>query len=461
MQLYDTKEQRLLELTPSPRGSIDIYCCGPTVYRFAHVGNMRTFLLGDLVCRTLKSEGKAFRFIQNITDVGHLNDDINIEEDKILAQAKLENKSAFDIARFYEAAFHADLHALNITPADAYPRASESIPLITDLIAQLIYVGVAYQGSDGSLYFSARSFKDYGAISHNSLDQLKAGYRFDDNESEGGKRFHADWALWKAAAANREMTWSAPWGVGFPGWHIECSAMSLHYFPQGVSLHLGGIDLRFPHHENERAQSNSATNSEFVKQWVHGEHLLFEGRKMSKSAGNVLHVADLIEKQIDPLALRLLFLENHYRTQMNLTWESIEAAHALVRRWRKKISGWPEGGAINQVIIESIRNSFSNDLDTRSAILLLRAFEKDEKIPVDQKRATFVAADELLGLDLSRQDEFALPDELMMLLKERQQARQVKDWARSDQLREILLHKGVRVEDGPEGQKWEIISLTD
>lgn len=461
MQLYDTKEQQLLELTPSPRGSIDIYCCGPTVYRFAHVGNMRTFLLGDLVCRTLKSEGKPFRFIQNITDVGHLNDDINIEEDKILAQAKLENKSAFDIARFYEAAFHADLHALNITPADAYPRASESIPLITDLIAQLIYVGVAYQGSDGSLYFSARSLKDYGAISHNSLDQLKAGYRFDDNESESGKRFHADWALWKAAAANREMTWSAPWGVGFPGWHIECSAMSLHYFPQGVSLHLGGIDLRFPHHENERAQSNSATNSEFVKQWVHGEHLLFEGRKMSKSAGNVLHVADLIEKQIDPLALRLLFLENHYRTQMNLTWESIEAAHALVRRWRKKISGWPEGGAINQDIIESIRNSFSNDLDTRSAILLLRAFEKDEKISVDQKRATFIAADELLGLDLARQDEFALPDELMMLLKERQQARQVKDWARSDQLREILLHRGVRIEDGPEGQTWEISSLTD
>jgi cysteinyl-tRNA synthetase len=422
---------------------------------------MRTFLLGDLIRRTLASEGLKFRYIQNITDVGHLNDDINIEEDKILAQAKLENKSAFDIARYYESAFHADLRALNITPADAYPRASESIPLITDLITQLIYIGVAYQGSDGSLYFSARSFEDYGAISKNSLDQLKAGYRFDKSENEGGKRFHADWALWKAASANREMTWSTPWGVGFPGWHIECSAMSLHYFPQGVSLHLGGIDLRFPHHENERAQSNSATNSEFVKQWVHGEHLLFEGRKMSKSAGNVLHISDVIARGLDPLALRLLFLENHYRVQTNLTWESIKAAHTLLRRWRKKISSWPEGGPINQEILKSIEHFFSNDLDTRSAILLLRTSEKDGRISDAQKRATFLAADVLLGLDLARQDDVALPEELMMLLNERQQARQTRDWARSDKLRELLLQKGVRVEDGPDGQIWEILSLTD
>lgn len=457
MQLYDTKEQRLVELTPSPRGTVDIYCCGPTVYRFAHVGNMRTFLLGDLVRRTLKSEGQTYRYVQNITDVGHLNDDVNIEEDKILAQARLENKSAFDIARFYEAAFHSDLRSLNIMPADAYPRASESIPLITDLIAQLIYIGAAYQGSDGSLYFSARSFKDYGAISHNSLDQLRAGYRFDTNDDEGGKRFHADWALWKAASANREMTWPTPWGIGFPGWHIECSAMSLHYFPQGVSLHLGGIDLRFPHHENERAQSNSATNSEFVQQWVHGEHLLFEGRKMSKSAGNVLHVADLIAREIDPLALRLLFLENHYRTQMNLTWESIEAAHAVVKRWRKKISSWPEGGAIQQEIIKSIRDHFSDDLDTRSAILLLRKFERDSSASDEDKRATFIAADEILGLDLARRDEVALSEELMSLLNEREQARLEKDWARSDQLRERLLSQGVRIEDGPDGQSWELL----
>ena len=456
MRLYDTKEQQLIEVRPSPRGTVDIYCCGPTVYRFAHVGNMRTFLLGDLVRRTLKAEGVDYRYVQNITDVGHLNDDSNIEEDKVLTQAKIEQKDPFEIARFYESAFHADLSALNITPADAYPKASESISLITDLIAQLIYIGSAYQGSDGSLYFAARSCKDYGVISNNSLDQLRAGHRFDVEEGEPGKRFHADWALWKSASANREMTWPTPWGVGFPGWHVECSAMSLHYFPQGVSLHLGGIDLRFPHHENERAQSNAATNSEFVQQWVHGEHLLFEGRKMAKSSGNVLHVSELIERGIDPLALRLLFLENHYRTQMNLTWEGIEAAHSTLKRWRRKISAWPEGGAPDSTLLKSILAHFGDDLDTAAAILQLRRIERDDLIAESVKRATFLAADSLLGLNLDRRDELTLPTEAMALLEARALARKAKDWNLSDQLRDALFERGIQVSDGPDGQSWEL-----
>lgn len=463
MLLYDTKEEELLEVLPSLSGTIDIYCCGPTVYRFAHVGNMRTFLLGDLIRRTLRAEGQNYRYIQNITDVGHLNDDVNIGnsddevEDKILAQAKLENKDPFQIARFYEAAFHHDLRALNITPADAYPKASESIALITDLIAQLIYIGAAYQGNDGSLYFAARSFKDYGAISHNSLDQLRAGHRFDIESAEPGKRFHADWALWKIAAANREMTWPTPWGVGFPGWHIECSAMSLHYFPKGVSLHLGGIDLRFPHHENERAQSNAATNSEFVRQWVHGEHLLFNGRKMAKSAGNVLHVSDLVERNIDPLALRLLFIESHYRTQMNLTWESISAADTTLKRWRMKIAQWPEGGTINPTFYQEIKNHFSDDLNSAAAMLLLRKLERDETISDADKRALFIAADELLGLDLDRREEIHISDEVKKLLEERAQARLNKNWQRSDELRDLLAEKGIQVIDGASGQRWQSI----
>ena len=459
MRLYDTKQQEKSEVSAISNGTIDIYCCGPTVYRFAHVGNMRTFLLGDLVRRTLRAEGKPYRYIQNITDVGHLNDDVNIvndDGDKILAQAKLEQKDPFEIARFYEEAFHKDLSALNILPADAYPKASESIPLITDLIAQLIYIGAAYQGADGSLYFAARSFKDYGAISHNTLDQLRAGHRFDIDEGETGKRFHADWALWKAASANREMTWPTPWGVGFPGWHIECSAMSLHYFPKGVSLHLGGIDLRFPHHENERAQSNVATNSEFVTQWVHGEHLLFNGRKMAKSAGNVLHVADLIERKIDPLALRLLFLENHYRTQMNLTWESIEAADTTLKRWRKKISSWPTEGAAHTESLVQIRQFFADDLDTSSAMLLLRKIERDERVSDGDKRATFLEADELLGLDLDRVGQVEISQEIQDLLAERAKARSAKNWSRSDELRDVLASRGIQVADGPDGQRWQL-----
>ncbi len=461
MRLYDTKEKRLIEVLPATSGTVDIYCCGPTVYRFAHVGNMRTFLLGDLVRRTLRAEGVGYRYIQNITDVGHLNDDVNIDfaEDKILTQAKLEKKDPFDIARFYEGAFHADLQALNIQPADAYPKASESIALITDLIAQLIYIGSAYQGTDGSLYFAARSFKGYGAISHNSLDQLQAGYRFDTSstETEQGKRFHADWALWKSASANREMTWPSPWGAGFPGWHIECSAMSLHYYPNGVSLHLGGIDLRFPHHENERAQSNAATNSEFVKQWVHGEHLLFEGKKMAKSAGNVLHISDLMERGIDPLALRLLFLESHYRTQMNLTWESIEAAQTTLKRWRKKIAAWPSDGDVNQKVLDAIRAHFADDLDTVAALLLLRKVERDDNISDAQKRATFLASDALLGLELGRTESINISTEVQSLLQQRAQARADRDWKLSDELRDVLIGHGIRVIDGAEGQSWEAL----
>jgi cysteinyl-tRNA synthetase len=464
VKLYDTKEQKLVEVLPAKSGTVDIYCCGPTVYRFAHVGNLRTFLLGDLVRRTLTAEGQTFRYIQNITDVGHLNDDINLDtsEDKILAQAKLENKGPFEIAQFYESAFHRDIAALNILEADAYPKASASIGLIVDLIAQLIYIGAAYQGSDGSLYFAARSYKDYGAISKNSLNQLRAGHRFNppvtqENEIGEAKRFHADWALWKSATENREMRWPTPWGVGFPGWHIECSAMSIHYFPNGVSLHLGGIDLRFPHHENERAQSNVATNSEFVRQWVHGEHLLFEGKKMAKSSGNVLHIADLPERKIDPLALRLLFLENHYRTQINLTWESIEAADVLLKRWRKKIANWPVGGEVDSSVVTSITEHFSSDLDTRAALLMLRTFERDENIPEATKRATFLALEPLLGLSLEQLPAKALPPGAETLLSERVRARTAKDWQQSDKLREELLQLGVRISDGPAGQRWEII----
>lgn len=461
MRLYDTKSESLMEVVAGENGTVDIYCCGPTVYRFAHVGNMRTFLLGDLVRRTLRSEGTEYRYIQNITDVGHLNDDINlapdVESDKILTQARMEKKDPFEIARFYEDAFHADLKALNIAPADAYPRASESISLITDLIAQLIYLGAAYQGSDGSLYFSASSFKDYGAISNNSLENLREGYRFEATDAEPGKRFHADWALWKLAAATREMTWPTPWGIGFPGWHIECSAMSIHYFPHGINLHLGGIDLRFPHHENERAQSNTATNSEFVRQWVHGEHLLFEGRKMAKSAGNVLNVTEVIERGLDPLALRLLFLENHYRSQMNLTWDSIKAADNTLRRWRRKIKSWPVDGETDTGVIKSIQAYFADDLDSAAAILLLRKFERDDSIPNEVKRATFLASDDLLGVDLDREEEIVLSDEVQVLLDERADARANKDWKRSDEIRELLNNLGFAIHDGPTGQSWELL----
>lgn len=425
-----------------------MYCCGPTVYRDAHVGNLRTFLLSDLVRRALTTAGIDVKLIQNITDVGHMSEDIETE-DKMLAQAKAESIDPFTVARKYEAAFHTDLARLNIQKADAYPRASESIELMLAMIEELIAKKFAYLGEDGTVYFSAQSFPSYGAISGNRLDALKPGHRYEYSE-DGAKRFHADWALWKSAGTRSEMIWDSPWGPGFPGWHIECSAMSLHFLNSHINLHVGGIDLRFPHHENERAQSNAITGNESVDLWLHGEHLLFEGRKMSKSARNVVLLSDVIDRGFDPLAVRLCFLENRYRSQMDLTWASIEAADATLKRWRKKIKVWGKQVAQRDSEFLEIIN---NDLDTPKAIQYLRNLEKNDD-NVD-RAAIFLFADQVLGLDLDRVDVIkALSLEQEETLKLRQIARNEKRWTESDELRIKLEESGLEIMDGPGGQVW-------
>ena len=425
-----------------------MYCCGPTVYRDAHVGNLRTFLLSDLVRRALTIAGVDVKLIQNITDVGHMSEDIETE-DKMLAQAKAESIDPFTVARKYEAAFHTDLARLNIQKADAYPRASESIELMLAMIEELIAKKFAYLGEDGTVYFSAQSFPSYGAISGNRLDALKPGHRYEYSE-DGAKRFHADWALWKSAGTRSEMIWDSPWGPGFPGWHIECSAMSLHFLNSHINLHVGGIDLRFPHHENERAQSNAITGNESVDLWLHGEHLLFEGRKMSKSARNVVLLSDVIDRGFDPLAVRLCFLENRYRSQMDLTWASIEAADATLKRWRKKIKVWGKQVAQRDSEFLEIIN---NDLDTPKAIQYLRNLEKNDD-NVD-RAAIFLFADQVLGLDLDREEVIkALSLEQEETLKLRQIARNEKRWTESDELRIKLEESGLEIMDGPGGQVW-------
>ena len=425
-----------------------MYCCGPTVYRDAHVGNLRTFLLSDLVRRALTTAGVDVKLIQNITDVGHMSEDIETE-DKMLAQAKAESIDPFTVARKYEAAFHTDLARLNIQKADAYPRASESIELMLAMIEELIAKKFAYLGEDGTVYFSAQSFPSYGAISGNRLDALKPGHRYEYSE-DGAKRFHADWALWKSAGTRSEMIWDSPWGPGFPGWHIECSAMSLHFLNSHINLHVGGIDLRFPHHENERAQSNAITGNESVDLWLHGEHLLFEGRKMSKSARNVVLLSDVIDRGFDPLAVRLCFLENRYRSQMDLTWASIEAADATLKRWRKKIKVWGKQVAQRDSEFLEIIN---NDLDTPKAIQYLRNLEKNDD-NVD-RAAIFLFADQVLGLDLDREEVIkALSLEQEEILKLRQIARNEKRWTESDELRIKLEESGLEIMDGPGEQVW-------
>jgi cysteinyl-tRNA synthetase len=370
----------------------------------------------------------------------------------MLSQAKLERTDPFEIARKYEERFHTDLARLNIAPANRYPRASETIPGMLSSIQTLIENGSAYVSESGSVYFSAQSFPSYGAISGNRLDSLKPGHRYEYSD-DGEKRFHADWALWKSAGNRSEMVWDSPWGRGFPGWHIECTAMSLDLLESHVDIHVGGIDLRFPHHENERAQSNSIIGKEAVDLWVHGEHLLFEGRKMSKSANNVVLVEDLISQGLDPLSLRLALMENRYRSQMDLTWDSLRAANSTLNRWRSAMASW---GSVETVGFDSeIQSSLLADLDTPRALLRLRAIEKDQSLTSIEKREIFNYAEQVFALDLKRVVEVKpLTPEQMALIENRANARADKNWGESDRIRDLLAEDGIIVSDNPEGQSW-------
>jgi cysteinyl-tRNA synthetase len=448
LKLYETRMREVLPIE-GREGTLKVYCCGPTVYRDAHVGNLRTFLLSDLISRAATLSGLKVTLIQNITDVGHMANDL---EDKILAQSKSESLDPFVVARKYEERFHLDLQRLNIEPASAYPRASENIALMISAIEKLITDGFAYVATDGNVYFDAQSFPTYGAISGNRLDSLKPGHRYEYSE-DGAKRFHADWALWKLARDRTEMIWPTPWGDGYPGWHIECSAMSIEFLGHTIDLHVGGIDLRFPHHENERAQSNALTGSETVTHWIHGEHLLFEGRKMSKSAGNVLLLQDIIDRGLDPLAARLAFLENRYRSQMDLTWASLDAAHVTLRRWRMLVqSGQPHAELIPD---QDFLTAIYADLDTPRALQRLRAVEKSTTLTPAEKAGIFRLADHILGLDLSRVPEQRELTELQsQLLGQREIARAGKDFAESDRLRKLLEESGLEIQDRPQGQSW-------
>ena len=471
MKLYDTSRREVVEITPFVPGVLKIYACGPTVYRDAHVGNMRTFLLTDLIKRFAQYQGLNVELIQNITDVGHMADDTGLggidegqgdTEDRVLAQAKTESVDALSIARKYEDNFHKDLKLLNIQTATKYPRASESIDLMIELIKQLIEKKHAYVGKSGTVFFDAKSFSSYGQISGNKLDELQPGYRF-EGKSDPDKKFHADWALWKHAGENRtQLTWETPWGRGYPGWHIECSAMSIKFLGNKIDIHTGGIDLRFPHHEDERAQSNASTNTEVVNHWIHGEHLLFEGRKMSKSSGNVLLVSDVLAKGLDPLAIRLSLLEHRYRSQMDLTWNSISASHKNLNRIRERMQEWSKSsGNVDKNYLAQFESALNEDLDTNKVLQLLRTLEKDETVSSGDKFQTILKFDEVLGLDLNHapeaKREVEITPEIKALLETRAKARLEKNWKLSDEIRDKLITLGIGIKDSDSGQ--EIISL--
>lgn len=457
LRLYDTRLRRTEPVVPRGARLMRMYTCGPTVYRHAHVGNLRSYLLSDLIRRVAERHRIRVVVCRNITDVGHLVDDSAIDpggEDEILARARAEGESAHRIARLYEDAFLADTTALNIRPPEHSPRATEMIGPMIEMIAKLVEKGHAYPTPDGSVFFDAASFPAYGEISGNRLDRLRPGHRVEGADPR--KRFHADWALWKPSG--REMTWESPWGRGFPGWHIECSAMSLSLLGESVDVHTGGIDLRFPHHEDERAQSDSAAGREVVRHWVHGEHLLFDGRKMAKSTGNVVLLADVVARGLDPLAVRLALLEHRHRRQMNLTWDTLRAADRTLRHWRSRVAEWAESPSrpMPAERVSRVEAAFDDDLDTPLALRLLRELECDDTVAPGARFEAFVHLDHLLGLDLPAEvgRPKALPPGAAELLERRLRARGAGDWAASDRLRDELAALGVRVVDTPQGQSW-------
>ncbi len=346
LSLRDTLTRSVRPVEPLEPGRVRMYTCGPTVYRFAHVGNLRSNLLADLIRRVLLYHGIEVFHVKNITDVGHLRDErFDRGEDRMLVQAGLEHKTPAEIAAAYEAAFHADEALVDILPANVFPRATEHIAEMVELAERLEDAGHAYASPEGNLYYSVASFPDYGRLSGNTLDELRAGHR---GEIEPDKRDSADFALWKAAGEGRLLKWPTPrWGEGYPGWHLECSAMAMRYLGDRFDIHTGGIDNVFPHHEDEIAQSAPFVGGVPANHWVHGEFLLMSGKKMAKSAGNFQRVTELIDRGIDPLAFRYLVLTSRYAHKLDYSDESIDGAAAALTSLRARLRALgapPDGG---------------------------------------------------------------------------------------------------------------------
>jgi cysteinyl-tRNA synthetase len=461
IRLYNTYTRTKDVLTPVEDGMVRIYSCGPTVYRYVHIGNLRTFMLPDLLCRTLEYLGYRTHQVMNITDVGHLTDDtFDRGEDKMLVSARLERKSPEEIATYYTKAFMEDAASVNIRPAADYPRATLFIPQMLDLITKLIEKGHAYEVG-GTVYYDIASFPAYGRLSRNSTDKLLAGAR---GEVDPRKRHPGDFTLWKAAGEHRLQVWPSPWGPGFPGWHIECSAMSMSLLGDRFDIHTGGADNVFPHHEAEIAQSDGVTGHRVVSSWMHGGLLLLAGSRMAKSAGNFFRIKELEQQGFDPLAFRYLALQAKYRTKLNFSTDGLAGADRALRHLRERLTHWSrEGGAVDSVAAEvdelemRFRSAIADDLDLPEVMALVAELSHSP-VPPTAKAALLRNWDRVLGLDLDRSTpNAALPMGASELLEARAKARAARDFAASDRLREQLAAIGVIVTDTPEGQRWRVV----
>jgi len=465
MQLYNTQTHRKETFIPLNEKQVTMYCCGPTVYNYAHIGNMRTYIFEDLLGRTLRLTW-PLKHVMNVTDVGHLVSDADDGEDKMEVGAAREGKSAWDIAKFYEQKFFADYDALHCTRPTVISRATAHIKQMISLVKTLEEKGFTYRTSDG-IYYDTSKFPRYDVlVGRSRLEGLRGGARVEMSEE---KRNPTDFALWKFSPKDkkRQMEWDSPWGVGFPGWHIECSAMAMEYLGPTIDIHCGGIDHVSVHHTNEIAQSEAATGKPYVRFWVHGEFLVLRAGKMSKSGGTFVTLQTLRDKGYDPLDYRYLCLTAHYRTQLEFTYESLDSARKSLHTLRKEVLAAQAASNPTEVFGEKLsaakakfQAAMEDDLNAPKALAVVWEVLRAEELNAAEKTEFIKFADSILALDLFRAPEEKmekLPAEVEAVLQERAAARQAKDYKKSDDLRDKLAALGYRVKDTPKGQQVEKI----
>lgn len=479
LKLYNTLTKRIEEFVARDPELVTLYCCGPTVYDYAHIGNFRTYMMTDFLVRALRHLGYHVKFVMNITDVGHLTSNSDTGEDKMEKGARREGKTAWDIAKFYTDAFLTDSKKLNLTEPDVRPKPTEHIAEQLIMVEALLQKGFAYQIDDG-IYFDTSKFAGYGALTGQNIEELKAGARVEPNPQ---KRNLTDFALWKFSypkgrsfdpaqdAARRHMEWESPWGKGFPGWHIECSAMSRKHLGDQIDIHTGGADLIPIHHTNEIAQSEATTGKNpFVRFWVHGQFILVDSKKMSKSLENFYRLADIEARKIDPLALRYFYMTAHYRAFLNFTWEGLAGAQKALEELRVQLSAIShqlsamKRTQLSQEKLEKVdayRKKFAeaiaNDLNMPQALAVVWEVVKSN-IPSQDKYDLLVDFDDVLGLDLKEMSDVRyqmseIPKEIEELAQKREELRNARKFSEADEVRKEIEKKGFTIEDTPEGPR--------
>jgi len=465
LKLYNTLTRKTEEFKALNPPLVNMYTCGPTVYRDVHIGNFRTYLMADFLRRTLEYNRFRVTHIKNITDVGHMrrlgHDHNHGQLDPIIEEAIKKGKTPKEIASYYTEIFLKDEEKLNIEKANKYPKASEHVKEMIEIIKILLKKKLAYE-TEGTIYFDVKKFKNYGQLSGNTLDKMDNLLQAVRVSLETDKKESIDFALWKKAEEGRLMRWDSPWGEGFPGWHIECTAMSIKYLGDTFDIHTGGEDLIFPHHEDEIAQSEGATGRKFVNYWLHGGYLLVNNEKMSRSKGNVYTISDLEKKGFDPLTFRYLTLMTHYKAKMNFTWEALEGAQIAYKRLIEEVSKWdrPKIGCaeFEQRFLEAI----NDDLNMSKALSIVWEMVKSD-YPTSAKAESILKMDEVLGLDLQdakkkkKSIKVVVPDSVKKLIAERESLRKMGSFTKADHLRNKIKKLGYIIKDTKKGIEVEKI----